>query len=119
MLTGLALPGVFVRFFAADIGFINLDNLVRAAQTAFRQFLAHPFADAVRHEPGRAVGAETEHPPQLVRRDAFLAGAEQMRRQQPFMERDMRALVSGADRRGKGFLAALALVDAGSRAFAL
>src|SRR3954451_780786 len=50
---------------------------------------------------------------------AFLAGAEQSSRQKPFMDRDVAALVQGADCGGELFAAILALVDARPRALAL
>ena len=67
-----ALAGVFVVLLAANVGFVRLHNFAVAAELADDPRLAHALADAVRHEPGRPVGAEAEHAPELVRRNAFL-----------------------------------------------
>jgi len=57
--------------------------------------LAHPFANAVRHEPCCPIGAEAELPPELMRAHTLFAGAEQVRGEKPFVQRDMGALVDG------------------------
>jgi hypothetical protein len=51
----------------------------------------HGFSNPVAHEPSRAIGAEAEHPLQLERAHAFLAGGHDVGRHEPLMERDMRA----------------------------
>src|SRR5438874_6654573 len=66
------LMGVFVVLLAADVGFVRLHNFAVAAELADDPRLAHSFPDPVRHEPGRPVGAEAEHAPELVSRDALL-----------------------------------------------
>jgi hypothetical protein len=48
----------------------------------------------------------------------LLARAKQVRGEQPFVQRDMAALVERPDRRCKGLAALLALVDAGAGALA-
>src|SRR3954462_7998611 len=50
---------------------------------------------------------------------ALLTGAKQTSRQQPFVQRDMAALIKGADCGGKLLATVLTLIDAGARAFAL
>ena len=54
-----------------------------------------------------------------MRRDALFAGAEQVRRKQPFMKRDVRTFVDSADCCSKWLLACPALVQASARALAL
>ena len=51
--------------------------------------------------------------------DAFFAGAKQVSRQQPFMQRNMRALVNCADRCREWLLALAAFIDTRARALAL
>jgi hypothetical protein len=73
---------------------VALDRLALAAER--RAIILHCFADTVRQEPSRLV-RYPERAMQLVRGDAFLAGAHQADRQQPFVQRDMRALENHAD----------------------
>jgi len=114
-----ALVCVFIGFLAANVGLVDLDYLALSAKSAFGQCLAHSLADTVSHEPSGTIRAEAKHPPQLVSRNPLLAGAKQVRCEQPLVQRDMRALIDGTDRRGKRLLAVPAFVDARPGAFAL
>src|SRR5665213_531535 len=107
-----AFPTVLIGLFAADIGFVDFNNLVRAAERA-KPAVTHGLTNAMAREPCRFVG-QPEHAMDLVGADALLAANHQMQDQQPLVERDMRALKHGADRDGELLLAALALVDAGA-----
>lgn len=70
------------------------------------------------HEPRRSVGAKAKAAEQLMRADALFAGAKQMRGQQPFVHRDMRALVNGPDGRRELLYALMASVKAMTGCFA-
>ena len=78
----------------------------------------HGLADAVRHEPSGLVG-DAEHAVQLVGGHALLARCQQVRRQQPLVERDLATLEHGADRDGELLAAFVALVEAGAVGLAL
>ena len=110
-----ALPSVLVGVLAADIGFVDFNHLVCAAETAGKGALAHGFANAVHHEPGRFV-RNADHAVHLMRAHPLLAGAQQERRHQPLVKRDMRALKEGADRDRELLAARIALIPAGPRA---
>lgn len=107
-----ALAAMLVLLLAADIGLVRLDRLAFAAKRASMK-LAHPFADAVRHEPGALVG-DPEHAVELVRADPLLARRHEMRREQPFVERNMARLVNRADRHSELLAAVVAVVKAGA-----
>src|SRR5690348_6185576 len=96
---------------AADIGFVGFHEFAFATHRFRDMRLAHPFADTVGHEPCRPIGAKAKLTPKLVRAHSLLARAKQMSCKQPFMERDMTALVQGADRRRERLATVLALVD--------
>lgn len=63
-----------VLLLAANQGFVAFDHAALAANRAYLRWL-HCLADAVTHEPSRAIGAEPKHPLQLQGAHAFLAGA--------------------------------------------
>src|SRR5439155_25559337 len=75
-------------------GLVKFKGLALAAER--RAVITHSLADAVRQEPSRLV-CDPESAVQLVSRDAFLAGTHQADCQQPFVQRDMRALEDHAD----------------------
>src|SRR6185312_1309353 len=60
----------------------------------------------------RALIGDSERAMQLVRADTFLRGCHEANRQQPFMQRDMRALHDGAGARREFVLARGAVVPA-------
>jgi hypothetical protein len=110
----------FVAGLAADVALVGLDNLMVAAErTGSLRRLNHDrsLAETMKQEP-RGLVAGADHPVQLMRRHAGLAGGHQASGQNPLGERDMRAFHNGADRDGKRLAAVLALVDAGARALA-
>ena len=92
------LAGVLVGLFAANVCFVYLNDLVRAAERATldRMQFAHCLANAHRHEPSRLV-CDAEHPVHLMARHALFARREQMRGEQPRMQRNMRPLEQRAD----------------------
>src|SRR5262245_28148622 len=96
---------------ATDKRFVDLDLLACAAKRAREGRFLHSFAETVCHEPSGFVG-DIERAMQLVSRDAFLRGAQQVIGEKPFMERDMRALEYGSNRHREWLAAGLALVDA-------
>lgn len=49
---------MLIRLFAADIGLINLNNLVLAAERAFRLRLAKALTDAMAKEPSCLLGKD-------------------------------------------------------------
>ena len=73
----------------------------------------------MRHGPSSAIGTEAERAIKLVSRHALFAGAKQVRRQQPLVQRDMRTLVHGTHGRCERLAAILALVEARARRLAL
>jgi hypothetical protein len=89
---------------AADEGLVSFNEFTFAAHAAGELGFAHPFADTHGHEPCRSVGAESEHAPELVGRNALFTSAEQVGREQPLVKWDMRSLVDGADCSGKRLL---------------
>src|SRR5579862_875223 len=93
---------------AANIGFVDLNHLVRTTKLAVISKRAHRLADTVCHEPRRLVG-NIKRAVQLVRRHTFLAAAQQPERQRPFIQRHMAALHDGADRHGESLIAAVAM----------
>ena len=102
---------------AADIGFVRLDNLVRATDRAGRG-VDGALAKAMKQEPrGLVVGAD--HPYELKGANALLGRSHELSGQHPLAEWDVGALHDGADGDGEGLAAVLALVDAGARALAL
>lgn len=113
----VAFAAVLVRLFAADVGFICLHRgAVPAKLAGIRRF--HAFADAVRHEPGRLVG-HAKHTLKLFAADTFLARAHQVSGIQPFVQRDMAALIDRANHYREVFAAIVALMKAGAMAFTL
>jgi hypothetical protein len=103
---------------AAEVGFVGKYVAATLAHRR-RVVIPHRFTDTVRHEPGGAVGAEAEIAADLHGGDAPLARHHKVRREQPFVQRNVRPLVSRAHRGGEGLTAVFALVEAGARAFAL
>jgi hypothetical protein len=69
----------------------------------------------MRHEPSRFVG-HAEHAVDLMAADAFLAGAEQVHRLKPQVQRDMRRMENRADRDAELALARAAPPQAGAPA---
>src|SRR5260221_8775153 len=69
----------------------------------------------MQHEPCRFV-RHADHAVYLMRAHAFLAGAHQEGRHQPFVERDMRALKQRTDCNRKLLAACVALIPAGTGA---
>ncbi len=104
---------------AADVAFIGFNDLILSAERAFARLeaTAHRFANAMRHEPRRAVRAEAKIAEKLMRAHALLAGAKQMRGEQPLVHGDMRAL-EDRSHSGRELLATLmATVKAMARGF--
>jgi hypothetical protein len=112
-----ALALVLVCFLAADIRLIGLDDLVGPAERAGRHIVRR-LAQAMEQEPCCLV-IRGDHPLQLKRAKAFLAGRHQLRGQNPFRQRDMRAFHHGSNRDAERLAAILALVDARPGALAL
>ena len=102
----------------ADERLVNLNRLAFAAQR-LRITVGHRLANAMRHEPSGAVGAEAKHPHKLMSRDAFLARRHQTERQRPLVQRNMAGLHDGADRDRERLPAGVALIHAGAMRFAL
>jgi hypothetical protein len=90
---------------SADVAFVGFNDLVLSAERAVAGLgaKAHGFANAMRHEPRRAIRAEAETAIKLMRTDSLLAGAKQMRRQLSFVHRDMRTLENRPHGRRKLF----------------
>jgi hypothetical protein len=102
---------LLLRFFALPPTNVSptLDHGVRATKRTSASRLAHGLADAVRHEPSGLVGY-VKHAVQLMRTHAFLGRGHQMERQNPLVQRDVRALKQRADRH-RELLAAVAAVE--------
>src|SRR5579863_10587929 len=116
-----ALVLVPVLRLAAHVSLVDLNGRAFAAKRAAlsRVQFCVGLPDAMRHEPRGAVGAETEHPPKLMRAHALLAGREQVHREKPLVQRDMGPLKERADGRRKVARACLALVEAWTGRFAV
>jgi hypothetical protein len=100
VLLWLRLAIVDVLLFAADVGFIALDNFVAAAdRAAFVLGWRHRFANAHLKEPCAFV-LKAKHPAELMRAHAFLGSRHQSEGEKPLRQRDMAALHDGfgADR---------------------
>lgn len=106
-----------LAFQATDESLVHFD---RATVAAERRVLdgCHGKADTMGHEPSGLVG-DAEHTVQLVGRDALLAGRHQVRGENPLVERNLGVLKDRANRHGERLTALVALVDAGTVAFAL
>lgn len=109
--------GIAATFDFAVVGFVGLDNRAAASERSATIRL-HGLTDAMRHEPRRFVG-DPEHTVQLVAAHALLAGNQQVRRQKPFVERDMATLVDRANCHREVFAALIALVQAWAMRFTL
>src|SRR5205085_52092 len=68
-----------------------------ALEARLKGRLRHRVANPVRHEP-RALVGHAEHPMQLMRAHALLARTEEVEREQPLVQRNVRALEDRADR---------------------
>lgn len=78
-----------VLFLAADERFVGLNCLPFTANSTGRWAqLAHAFANTMSHEPRRLI-RKAQHTVKLMSRNAFLAGAHDMRREQPFRHWNM------------------------------
>lgn len=103
-----------VSCFTADVGFVNLDNLVRASKLTTNLCVrAHSLADAMAHEPRRFVG-DVQRAMQLVRRDAFLTGAHKPKRKRPLAKRHVAPLHDRAYRDRKGFVTGITVQQPGA-----
>ena len=101
-----------------DVGFVRFHDLAMAADGAsIGAGRLHALADTVGHEPGGLVG-DAQHAMQLMGGNAFFRGAEKVGGVQPFVDRDMAALVQGADADGE-LLAAIATMPPSSPQSAL
>ena len=81
---------------AADEGHVDLQSLAFASDGRQPRPLAHDFADAVHEEPS-GLHAAIEGPLDLPGPNALLAGANELDRLQPKMQRKMAVLEDGAD----------------------
>jgi hypothetical protein len=109
---------VLVGLFAADIGFVRLDNHVLATKQNFRLRVAEALADAMAHKP-RSFVADAKHAMDLHRAHALFARHHQVSSGEPLVQRDMAALVQGADRDAELLAAGVALIDTRTMGFAL
>src|SRR5271170_3565141 len=71
------------------------------------------------HKPSSSVGTEVQIAHELMSADALFAAAHKMRRQKPFVHRDMRTLVNSPDRRGELLYTLTAAVETRARSFAV
>lgn len=78
--------GVFIRLFAADVGFINLDN---ASQ--FVDVRAASLAESLEHKPSRLLRNAYLFA-ELERRNTFTSGNKQIHRINPLVKRNVRTL---------------------------
>lgn len=116
----VTLLAVLILLFTTHIRRVGFDDLAFAAKWAGMRFdCGHTFSDAVCHEPRCSIRAEAKHSPELMRGYAFLARRHKMSRKQPFVQRDMRALVKRAERGRERFLAAMAFVESRTMALTL
>src|SRR5215218_3302993 len=104
---------MLVAFLAADIGFVNFYDLVRATEAAGHLAFIHGFTDAMHHEPSGFVAA-AYHAMHLQCTHSLLAGIEQVDREAPFAERYLATLAYGIDRDGELLAAGIALECAGT-----
>ncbi len=72
----------------------------RAFCLSVRARIGHAFAQAMGHEPRRLVG-DAKGALKLKGRDAFLAGAHQVGREKPLVQRDFGTLEHGSNGRGE------------------
>ena len=84
-------------FLSADIGFIHFD---RAIQFLKRRHLGHRVADSVAEIPCCPV-VDAQHPFKLVRAHSLARLAKQVRRKEPFRERQVRVMEDRASRDGE------------------
>lgn len=80
---------------------VRLVHFHRAFQQVGKRSVFHGVPDAVCHEPCGAVGAEPEFPLQLQGGHALFGGAKQVKRQHPFVQRDVGAFKDGAHGHGE------------------
>lgn len=113
----LRLPRCLFFSFAANIGFVKLYRLAFATKRASRLQVAHTFANAMAHKP-RGFVRQADHAVKLMRTDALLARAHQMRRQKPFGHRNVRALIDRANSRRELLPAVFAVIPARTHRFA-
>ena len=112
----VALRAVFVFLFPTYVRFIGLNCLSFAAHRDGVEF-AHPLTNAVSHKPSCFV-RESKHSVELMRRDALLARAHQVRRKEPFSHQDVGTLVDRPDRSREFPAAVLAVVPSWSHRLA-
>ena len=80
----------------AVVGFVRLDNLAFAAHRGTKATGSHALANAVRHEPCRAVG-DAEFSLDLERTDTLLAAGHEVDRDEPQSEGELAILKNGPD----------------------
>lgn len=102
---------MLVFLFAAYVGLIKLNRLAFAAKGADRVQLAHAFTYAMNHKPRRFV-RKANHAVKLMGTHALLAGAHQVRRQQPLGHRNVRALVNRTNGRSELAATVFAVIPA-------
>src|ERR1700730_653952 len=104
-------------FLAADESFIRFDN---AANAAHRRKIAraHSFANTMAQKPC-TFESDPQSAMQLVRTNAFLAGAYKVNSSQPIAHGYMAILKNGADLNGKWLPARIAFVKSDAAALAL
>src|SRR5579872_380095 len=100
----------------SDIGFVALDNLTLATERA-GAVIAHGLANAVRHEPSRAI-SDLERAMELMRAKALLGTGVEAEAQEPLVQRDMTALEHRADADGEFLAAVPAVIPARSHGLA-
>jgi len=105
---------------AADVGLIDFDDLICAAERAgiVNSEVRHSLANAVRQEPSGLQG-HAENSAELVSAHSFFGRAQQVHRLQPDMQLDVAGLKDGSNLHGEGLAASVAFVntDAGAIAF--
>ena len=114
----VAMAATFDRaFFAADESFVRFDHAAHAAHWG-KLARAHSFTDAVSQKPSTFDG-DPQSAMQLVRANAFLAGADKVDSSQPIPHGDMAVLENCSDFYREWLATTIAFVKANSIAFAL
>jgi hypothetical protein len=103
--------------FAADKGFVCLDEHALAPKWATRTIVAHSFPDAMPDEPA-GFEIDAKDAGELICAEALLAAAQQMHCLQPRVHRNVAFLENGADFDGERLPAGIAFVDADAGALA-
>ena len=107
----------FVAGLNANVGFVGFDNLVFATNGA-RVRIGGTLTKPVEKKP-RGLVVRADHPLELKRTHALLAGRHQLRGENPFAERHLAPFHDGSNRHGERLAAVFAFVDARTGASAL